>query len=626
MPVRNDGPDTGDLTLTTINISSQLGTAVQSLYDDVGAGVYDLAQIHAADLSEFSMVMDTVSPTALQLSPTLVRLNFVSDNENYRLNMTGSGIGPVTSLANLLTAIDTGLATGAINNVTVQRVASGSTTTLLQLVTSASGYTITTGPDVITVTGSLPQSFEDLFALSDLLAAFDPASLSTMTSTDRANYFNALSDFGITGLTLATGGTTLAGFSITAGAFTLSIGPLTMTVSGNFPTDFGAMAAVVFDMFMQTEVGGNGLDLSGIAGLGVTGLEITGAGGVSLYELIGPITDEYSMFVDQQSIDGKQWSPTAQLMIVNGDHFGQPIFTGDEGSIIFGANDAAFGDTVVGGAGDDYVIGQGGNDNLNGGHGADALFGGDGNDWMSGGWGNDTLDGGAGFDILVFGADGWDWYVNNRVNLGQITVQSTGQGRDVIRGFEGVAAGGGDDRVIGNAASNWISGDDGRDSLSGGGGNDTVLGGYGDDTLSGDGGFDRLDGGDGFDVLYGGANSDTLIGGLGRDQLYGGAEGARDFFVFNRVIESANTPDRDVIHDFDMGLDRVSLQAIDANTAVGGNQTFAWGGTTAGANTVWYLTSGGDAIVYADVNGDSMADFSVQMIGVTTLTASDFLL
>jgi Ca2+-binding RTX toxin-like protein len=77
-----------------------------------------------------------------------------------------------------------------------------------------------------------------------------------------------------------------------------------------------------------------------------------------------------------------------------------------------------------------------------------------------------------------------------------------------------IAAGGGDDSVIGGVADDRIEGEAGNDQLSGAAGDDDLLGGEGNDSL------------------YGNAGDDTLSGGAGDDQLTGG-EG-RDLYRFGR--------------------------------------------------------------------------------------------
>lgn len=67
--------------------------------------------------------------------------------------------------------------------------------------------------------------------------------------------------------------------------------------------------------------------------------------------------------------------------------------------------------------------------------------------------------------------------------------------------IEGAQGGGGDDRIIGNAAANRMAGRGGADLLQGGNGRDVIDGGAGRDTLAGDRGDDRLTGGGGADVF-----------------------------------------------------------------------------------------------------------------------------
>ena len=91
---------------------------------------------------------------------------------------------------------------------------------------------------------------------------------------------------------------------------------------------------------------------------------------------------------------------------------------------------------------------------------------------------------------------------------------------------------GGDDFMLGFAASGtpatnireefWF-GEDGNDSISGGDGVDHLSGGNGEDSLDGGEGDDAIDGGADRDTLDGGAGNDTLDGGSGRDVMDGGA-------------------------------------------------------------------------------------------------------
>ncbi|MDO4693461.1 MAG: calcium-binding protein [Eikenella sp.] len=78
-------------------------------------------------------------------------------------------------------------------------------------------------------------------------------------------------------------------------------------------------------------------------------------------------------------------------------------------------------------------------------------------------------------------------------------------------------------RIIrGDNGTNHLSGDSEDDEIYGYGGRDWLYGGYGNDTLYGGGDGDHIYGQDGNDDLYGEDGDDYLAGGDGDDKLYGG--------------------------------------------------------------------------------------------------------
>jgi len=146
-----------------------------------------------------------------------------------------------------------------------------------------------------------------------------------------------------------------------------------------------------------------------------------------------------------------------------------------------------------------------------------------------------------------------------------------------------------------------ILGLEGDDALTGQSGKDTLAGGEGDDILTG---------GAGKDSLTGGAGDDVLVGGLGKDQLTGGA--GMDTFRFTLGDSKAGGGVRDIISDFDVGIDKLDLEALEI---------------TDFEAQVTYKTVGSGLIVYVDTNrnGFDWSDFGVQMTGVNSLSQSDFL-
>lgn len=346
---------------------------------------------------------------------------------------------------------------------------------------------------------------------------------------------------------------------------------------------------------------------------------------------------------------------------------------GDSGQNIiygFGGNDTLKGlggnDELRAGTGHDLAVGHGGNDALWGGDGNDRLYGSQGNDSIQGGNGHDTIGGGSGADVLNGGA-GNDTLSYANAGLG-VTVglwnNSTARGDaagDSINNFENVIGGNGRDRLTGDSADNLILGGGRADTLNGGAGNDTlsyadaeagvtvglwngsaargdaagdvisnfenVIGGNGRDRLTGDAGVNILVGNAGSDTLNGGAGADKLTGGAGKDFLQGGTnDGARDVFIFNTIGHSVRGADRDVIIDFDAGIDDIYLAQIDANSTAAGNQAFAWSGTTAHAHSLWTVQLGENSLVRGDVNGDGRFDFEIEVQDVTDLSVNDFIL
>jgi Ca2+-binding RTX toxin-like protein len=254
--------------------------------------------------------------------------------------------------------------------------------------------------------------------------------------------------------------------------------------------------------------------------------------------------------------------------------------------------------TVTGGAGSQVVFGDGANQSIVLGADDDELHGGGGDDYIGSHGGNDRL----------YGDDGND------------TV-SGGEGNDLLFG------GSGNDRLLGGTGKDQLDGGSGQDRLYGNSGNDTVAGGAGHDSLWGGSGTDRLDGGAGNDTLKGEAGNDRITGGLGRDKMWGGS--GKDVFNFNSAKESKVGSQRDVIHDFKSGQDRVDLRGIDANETRKGNQAFSWTGLDGPflhpKESAAFLKSGftgetgqlryAGGILMGDTDGDGRADFQIKIVG-----------
>ena len=184
---------------------------------------------------------------------------------------------------------------------------------------------------------------------------------------------------------------------------------------------------------------------------------------------------------------------------------------------------------------------------------------------------------------------------------------------------------GGTELAEGNIANALLHEGDERSLIEntlGGSGSDRITGNAVANTLFGRGGDDRLNGGSGDDRLHGGSGDDELIGGRGVDTLWGGT--GHDVFVFKSATAS-DPSSCDVIRDFARGQDRIDLRGIDANVDASGDQAFVFIGADAFSDRACELRFD-DGLVAGDLNGDSKTDFSVAVLGLSTLAEGDFLL
>lgn len=352
--------------------------------------------------------------------------------------------------------------------------------------------------------------------------------------------------------------------------------------------------------------------------------------------------------------------------------------------------DTQTGNTVTGAEADEILIGGGGNDTLNAGGGADFLFGNAGNDILRGGAGNDAIDGGTGTADLIDFSDATaaiTFTLSQGTNGGGFFSSGalSGIGTDSYRNIEGVIGSSFNDTLTGSSGNDVIRGGTGQDSVDGGADNDTIVmlvtsgnvdtanGNTGTDTLALTGvvpgtgvvvvdlsvvppgdqvlsiggvadalvqqGFENLDAsglgssvnvtGSGIaNIIIGSNGNDTISGGGGNDTITGGL--GDDIFDYNAIADSGvGSGNRDVITDFLAGTDDIDLLGIDAYPGTGGDDAFAFvAAQTAAtmANSITWEQTGGNTIVRGDVNGDTTADFEIQLTGNIGLTGGDFFL
>jgi Ca2+-binding RTX toxin-like protein len=245
--------------------------------------------------------------------------------------------------------------------------------------------------------------------------------------------------------------------------------------------------------------------------------------------------------------------------------------------------------------------------------GGSTLSGHDGNDTLFGGAGNDRLDGGTGTDTM-WGGEGDDVYVIQHYS--DIVLEMDGQGRDRVEVHnpeyrlpefveDVTALGQNSSFIYGNGLANRMTGNDMVNTFIGGDGNDVIDGGGYYDRLQGDAGADRLTGGSGADV-----------------------------FIYTQISDSRDGPPRsdgkaaqpDTITDFTSGEDQIDLSEIDAMPGVGDAFTFIGQAAFSGqAGQLRFAMIGGQAHIFGDIDGDSIADLHI-IATTTTLVATDFVL
>jgi len=293
--------------------------------------------------------------------------------------------------------------------------------------------------------------------------------------------------------------------------------------------------------------------------------------------------------------------------------------------------------TIANGVVIEKGTGGSGNDTIIGNSAANVLTGNDGTDFLMGRAGADTLNGGNGFDTASYALATAGVIASLATNTGT-GGEAAGDTFTSIEKLEGsgfndtLTGGNNADTLTGLGGADTLSGGSANDTLDGGDGVDTLSGGNDNDTLNGGAGNDNLDGGNGVDTMNGGADSDTLTGGNGNDVMNGGSgtdtlTGGNDNDLLNGgagndVLSGGNG--NDVFSFSEIGgadritdmthTDRIDLTQIDAITG-GADDAFSFIGGSAFSNVAGQLrsySSGGNFFVAGDVNGDGVADFTIQ--------------
>jgi ELWxxDGT repeat protein len=231
-----------------------------------------------------------------------------------------------------------------------------------------------------------------------------------------------------------------------------------------------------------------------------------------------------------------------------------------------------------------------------------------GNDILKGEVGNDRINGLAGADTMKGGFGNDIYFVNN---TGDVVIETSFLNTEIDKVYSSVSF-----TLKANVENLTLT----RTVLINGTGNNIA------NTLTGNSAVNVLTGYAGSDILNGGAANDILIGGVGKDTLTGGL--GADKFKFNAVTETGITATtRDTINDFHHAqTDKIDLSAIDAKTGLAGNQAFSFIGNAAFSAAGQLRFDATTHIVYGSNDADIAPEFSILLTGVTSLTATDFVL
>ncbi|MEI6745270.1 MAG: type I secretion C-terminal target domain-containing protein, partial [Methylococcaceae bacterium] len=273
-----------------------------------------------------------------------------------------------------------------------------------------------------------------------------------------------------------------------------------------------------------------------------------------------------------------------------------------------------------------------GNDNVTGTNASEYLMGYAGNDYLSAGYGDDTLDGGTGNDILDGGLGTntaiYTGYKSSYIvsqNGSIYTISSLTDGTDTLNNIQFLKFA---DGVVAIDSALPITQTPPALVVVNPSVIETPKSVISTKSTSGD---DQLTGTAKNDKLSSLEGNDTLIGGLGADVLTGGL--GTDVFKFNDIKETGlAVKTRDTITDFKTSEgDKIDLSGIDANTNRAGDQAFTkldigakFSGKFSSTGQLFFDTT--TQILWGNVDTKAGADFSIQLNGVSSLVATDFVL
>ncbi|RIA20489.1 Ca2+-binding RTX toxin-like protein [Ectopseudomonas oleovorans] len=250
---------------------------------------------------------------------------------------------------------------------------------------------------------------------------------------------------------------------------------------------------------------------------------------------------------------------------------------------------------------------------------------------ITGNAGNNVLDGGAGIDKLI-GGKGNDTYIVDLITKGVGTkatvaledsvIEKPNEGNDtlILRVSDDVLA---KLAEASKATTLTLAANlENLDASLTGNLNLNLTGNKDNNIIIGNSGNNILNGGAGDDTLYAGeGGNNILIGGAGADVMHGGS--GQDTFRFTSLKDlGLGEGKQDVIWNFTQGEDKLDFSLLKGWSFKGTGEAFAATGT----KQLWAEQDGDDLMLYGNSAGSVDADFSIKLVGISGLSADDFIL
>lgn len=473
----------------------------------------------------------------------------------YGLTITGSGIGPVSSLSQLLSALEAGLANGALNQISLTDNGSE----ILRITTSGTQYTIVSGNQTLVLDGTLPASLDEIGGLISAVVALEDAESTSEENAAFNGILNLIDNYDLTDVSLSDGGTELLGVSISDNQLGLRIEGYDITVDGTFP-DGSELLSYLYDSFGGSEeltvtlydaLGNEVQSTEASGGFGfisfqppVSGTYYFGVSGSSNagidYRI--QLIDNLTYWLGSQSTDTQEGADapgdtsTNYLLDPNqlalgllepstDDDWYQVSLDPGYSSSIYGRyffytyadflepdvdlNDIpglSITGLTVRNPGDQVIAQISGVTDLD--------------DFETSLDSLDSILTSLDFSAVAPGA--MQAGVTADILTGTVT-EPGNPAYTVATSVRNIVGSSGIDNFTGNALDNELVGGAGADTINGGDGADMLFGEEGADQLFGNAGDDQLYGGIANDDLFGGSGNDNLFGGTSTDRLYGGS-------------------------------------------------------------------------------------------------------